>query len=69
MYVYVYPNFFFAEDKKLIRICLSKTDTSASNCWRSLLKSEYTADPVTFDQMEQKLTLQRFQLEVCIVTI
>ena len=51
------------EDKKLIRICLSKTDTSASNCWRSLLKSEYTADPVTFDQMEQKLTLQRFQLE------
>lgn len=51
------------EDKKLIRICLSKSDRSASNCWKSLLKSEYAADPYTFDQMEQKLTLQRFQIE------
>ncbi|XP_060064793.1 nudC domain-containing protein 2-like [Ylistrum balloti] len=51
------------EDKKILRICLVKADATAKNCWRSLLVDSYVADPVTFDEMEKKLTLQRFQLE------
>ncbi|XP_071120449.1 nudC domain-containing protein 2-like isoform X1 [Mytilus edulis] len=51
------------EDKKLIRICLPKVHSTAGNCWKSLLKSQYEADPSTFDQMEQKLTLEKFQNE------
>ncbi|KAJ8297530.1 hypothetical protein KUTeg_024061 [Tegillarca granosa] len=51
------------EDKKLLRICLPKSNPSAANCWKSLLVGQYNVDPYTFDQMEKKLTLQRFQLE------
>ncbi|XP_021357595.1 nudC domain-containing protein 2-like, partial [Mizuhopecten yessoensis] len=55
--------FSFVEDKKLLRICLVKGDATAKNCWRSLLVDKYVVDPFTFDQMEKKLMLQRFQLE------
>ncbi|XP_069131529.1 nudC domain-containing protein 2-like [Argopecten irradians] len=51
------------EDKKFLRICLVKGVATAKNCWRSLLTDNYVVDPYTFDQMEKKLTLQRFQLE------
>ena len=43
---------------------LVKSDRSASNCWRSLLEDQYEADPWVLDQMEKKLTLERFQREV-----
>ncbi|XP_051514628.1 nudC domain-containing protein 2-like isoform X1 [Myxocyprinus asiaticus] len=52
------------EDKKLIRIVLMKTNREAGNCWQSLLEGEYAADPWVQDQMQRKLTLERFQREV-----
>ena len=52
------------EDKKLLRIVLVKSHRDAANCWKSLLKGQYAADPYVFDQMERKLTLERFQNEV-----
>ncbi|KAK1789249.1 hypothetical protein P4O66_015188, partial [Electrophorus voltai] len=51
------------EDKKLIRIVLMKTNRDAGNCWASLLEGEFTADPWVQDQMQRKLTLERFQRE------
>ncbi|CAI8040387.1 NudC domain-containing protein 2, partial [Geodia barretti] len=51
------------EDKKLLRIVLSKSNRDAANCWRSLLEGQYAADAHVFDQMERKLTLERFQNE------
>ncbi|NXA46356.1 NUDC2 protein, partial [Nothocercus julius] len=51
------------EDRKLIRIVLTKTNRDAGNCWTSLLENEYAADPWVQDQMQRKLTLERFQRE------
>ncbi|CAL1544404.1 unnamed protein product [Lymnaea stagnalis] len=51
------------EDKHIIRICLSKAHNTAAHCWQSLLVGKYKADPYTFDEMQKKLTLQRFQYE------
>ncbi|XP_041358876.1 nudC domain-containing protein 2-like [Gigantopelta aegis] len=51
------------EDKKLIRIALSKAKPSLNHCWKSLLVDQYEADPMTYDEMEKKLTLERFQSE------
>ncbi|XP_063784818.1 nudC domain-containing protein 2 isoform X2 [Pseudophryne corroboree] len=52
-----------AEDKKLIRIVLTKCNRDAGNCWPSLLEDEYSADPWIQDEMQKKLTLERFQRE------
>lgn len=57
------------EDKSLLRIVLVKSHRDASNCWKSLLESEYAVSPWVLDQMEKKLTLERFQIEVCVYTI
>ena len=57
-------DFIIIEDNKMIRIMLVKSGREASNCWSSLLEGKYTCDPMTFDQMEKKLTLERFQREV-----
>ncbi|KAJ7316253.1 hypothetical protein JRQ81_002415 [Phrynocephalus forsythii] len=51
------------KDNKLIRIVLTKTNRDAGNCWSSLLENEYAADPWVQDQMQRKLTLERFQRE------
>lgn len=51
------------EDRKMVRIVLTKTKRDAANCWTSLLESEYAADPWVQDQMQRKLTLERFQKE------
>lgn len=51
------------EDKKFMRICLPKVLTTADQCWKSLLIGQYEVDPYTYDQMEKKLTLQRYQFE------
>ena len=56
--------FLFIEDKKLLRIVLVKSDRDAANCWHSLLEGQYECDPVIKDQMEKKMTLERFQREV-----
>ena len=54
------------EDKKLIRIVLVKSDRSPANCWLSLVEGQYESDPFVFDKMEKKMTLERFQREVCV---
>ena len=52
------------EDNKLLRVVLVKSDRSASNCWKSLLEGgQYKCSPWVLDQMEKKLTLERFQRE------
>lgn len=51
------------EDKCLIRIVLMKTNREAGNCWASLLEGQYCADAWVQDQMQRKLTLERFQRE------
>ena len=53
-----------SEDNELVRIILVKSGRDAANCWPSLLSKEYSADPWTFNEMEKKLTLERFQKEV-----
>ncbi|TNN62276.1 NudC domain-containing protein 2 [Liparis tanakae] len=52
-----------SEDKCLIRIILMKTNREAGNCWSSLLEGEYCANAWVQDQMQRKLTLERFQRE------
>ena len=48
-----------------MRIALVKSGRDASNCWKSLLTDQYVVDPWTFNEMEKKLTLERFQNEAC----
>jgi len=54
---------FSVEDKCLIQIVLMKTNREAGNCWTSLLEGEYCANAWVQDQMQRKLTLERFQRE------
>lgn len=56
------------EDRKMVRIVLTKTKRDAANCWTSLLESEYAADPWVQDQMQRKLTLERFQKKILVLT-
>lgn len=42
-----------------------KTNREAGNCWTSLLEGEYCANAWVQNQMQKKLTLERFQREVC----
>uniref|UniRef100_A0A3Q3W1H9 CS domain-containing protein n=1 Tax=Mola mola TaxID=94237 RepID=A0A3Q3W1H9_MOLML len=51
------------EDKCLIRIILMKANREAGNCWLSLLEGEYCANTWVQEQMQKKLTLERFQRE------
>ncbi|KAM4747195.1 nudC domain-containing protein 2 [Rhinophrynus dorsalis] len=51
------------EDRKLIRIILTKSNRDAGSCWASLLEGEYSADPLVQNEMQKKLTLERFQRE------
>ena len=51
------------EDQSLLRIVLVKSQRDASNCWKSLLESQYEINAWELDQMEKKLTLERFQIE------
>lgn len=53
------------EDKKFLRIFLIKSSKKKEDaCWSSLFEGgEYTVDPFTKDQMQKKLTLERFQIE------
>lgn len=41
-----------------------KTNREAGNCWTSLLEGEYCANAWVQNQMQKKLTLERFQREV-----
>ena len=54
----------FLEDREDLRITLVKTFKDPSKCWKSLLKNENSADPLTFNEMEKKMVLERFQREV-----
>uniref|UniRef100_A0A914XFM7 CS domain-containing protein n=2 Tax=Plectus sambesii TaxID=2011161 RepID=A0A914XFM7_9BILA len=54
------------EDKKLIRILLAKANPGADNLWSALLantEDDYAVHPFTLDEMQKKLTLERFQKE------
>ena len=67
--VFIINNFFqFPEDNELVRIVLVKSGRDASNCWKSLLVDQYHVDPWTLNEMEKKLTLERFQNEVYSIT-
>eukprot|EP00045_Choanoeca_perplexa_P019496 m.3006 g.3006 ORF g.3006 m.3006 type:complete len:156 (+) comp4337_c0_seq1:103-570(+) len=51
------------EDSTLLRIVLVKSTREAGNTWPSLLKGQYTADASQLDEMQKKMTLERFQRE------
>ncbi|XP_064608935.1 uncharacterized protein LOC135473068 isoform X2 [Liolophura sinensis] len=51
------------EDRKAISICIPKSLATADHCWKSLLVDQYAADPFVYNEMQKKLTLQKFQLE------
>uniref|UniRef100_UPI00358FC16C nudC domain-containing protein 2 n=1 Tax=Myxine glutinosa TaxID=7769 RepID=UPI00358FC16C len=51
------------EENRLLHIVLVKSVRQASHCWSALLKGSFMADPWTLDQMQRKLTLERFQTE------
>ncbi|XP_067899996.1 nudC domain-containing protein 2 isoform X2 [Heterodontus francisci] len=57
------------EDKKQVCIVLRKSNREAGNCWSSLLEGQYNADPLLQDEMQKKLTLERFQREITIYRI
>ena len=57
----------FLEDQEMLRIVLVKSGREASNCWPSLLEDQYPTDPFVFNEMEKKLTLERFQREVGLI--
>lgn len=61
--------FLLSEDKCLIRIILMKANREAGNCWSSLLEGEYCANTWVQEEMQKKLTLERFQREVRWLTI
>jgi len=61
--------FLYTEDGRMVRICLVKADKMAGSCWNSLLTDQFAADPFTADQMQQKLTLQRFQFEARVFAV
>lgn len=46
-----------------------KTNREAGNCWPSLLEGEYCANAWVQNQMQKKLTLERFQREVCLMAL
>ncbi|KRX41873.1 NudC domain-containing protein 2 [Trichinella murrelli] len=51
-------------EKNLLCIMLSKAKADSSNCWRSLFADgDFKADEETFDYMERKLVLEKFQKE------
>lgn len=62
-------NVSLAEDQKLLRIVLVKSLKDPSKGWMSLLIDQYQADPLIYNEMEKKLTLERFQKEVNIDVI
>ena len=52
------------EDRKLVRILLTKSITQKVVCWKSLFRDGRCApDDWTLDQMQRKLTLERYQIE------
>eukprot|EP00039_Didymoeca_costata_P030171 m.28192 g.28192 ORF g.28192 m.28192 type:complete len:157 (-) comp7980_c0_seq2:85-555(-) len=51
------------EDKKLVRITMVKAQREAGNTWKSLLEGQYMANVAQFDDMEKKMTLERFARE------
>nr|CAB3264481.1 nudC domain-containing protein 2-like [Phallusia mammillata] len=52
------------EDQKLVRILLAKSLRKEDPCWKSLLANgDYSADPFTFDEMQKKLTLEKYQVD------
>ena len=59
--------FFVSEDNELVRIILVKSGSLCSKLLEFTVNNEYSADPWTFNEMEKKLTLERFQKEVHLI--
>lgn len=58
-------SFFLLEDKKLIRIVLHKRELNDKNIWKSLLaNNEYPVVSEEWENVEKKLSLERFQRDV-----
>lgn len=58
-------SFWSLEERKTIKILLSKASIDAASCWSSLFSDgRFSADLWTADEMQKKLTLQRLQAEV-----
>ena len=53
----------------MVQICLAKIDPNSSPAWKSLLVDQYEADPLVFDKMEQRLTLQKMEAQVIIKSL
>eukprot|EP00730_Choanoeca_flexa_P012536 TRINITY_DN4368_c0_g1_i1.p1 TRINITY_DN4368_c0_g1~~TRINITY_DN4368_c0_g1_i1.p1 ORF type:complete len:159 (+),score=22.06 TRINITY_DN4368_c0_g1_i1:96-572(+) len=51
------------EDNSLLRVVMTKSARGAGDTWQSLLVDQYEADPVRVDEMQKKMTLERFQRE------
>jgi hypothetical protein len=47
-----------------VQICLAKCDPSNVPAWRSLLVGQHEADPLLYDKMEQRMTLQKMEVQV-----
>ncbi|XP_026690226.2 nudC domain-containing protein 2-like [Ciona intestinalis] len=52
------------EDRKLVRILLAKAKKTNGTCWKSLfLDGSCAPDEWTFDQMQRKFTLEKYQVQ------
>eukprot|EP00056_Hartaetosiga_gracilis_P016651 m.5586 g.5586 ORF g.5586 m.5586 type:complete len:152 (-) comp4413_c0_seq1:98-553(-) len=51
------------EDRKLVRIYLSKSNKEAGATWHSLLKDKYFLHGSELDETQKKMTLERYQTE------
>ena len=43
---------------------MNKTDSSAGNCWSSVVKGQDKVNAALYDEIEKNVTLERFQQEV-----
>ena len=48
----------------MLQVVLVKSAREASNAWPSLLEGQFEANAHELDEMQKKLTLERFQREV-----
>jgi hypothetical protein len=63
--ILTFPNSLLSvEDGTLLQVVLVKSAREASNAWPSLLEGQFEANAHELDEMQKKLTLERFQREV-----
>eukprot|EP00118_Oscarella_pearsei_P010852 m.68857 g.68857 ORF g.68857 m.68857 type:complete len:153 (+) comp35562_c0_seq1:403-861(+) len=50
-------------DRRLIRLSLVKSSRQVKSCWESLLKGQYPLDPLTMQNTQKKMALEKYQRE------